>query len=207
MSQLNLPRLFLSAILCLTFSRAATAQSITNTTPIIAGGSTNQVLSGGLFVGASFIEPWLEYFDNSPIDLQITVDAPGRYQISEAPQFGLVQNLGSTNWVGFEADLVSSPAGSSFAFLTGPDQFNLSQFLDYSNTFPIATLSNGNLTASFSGGSVAAGSSFQPLLTFQASAAGTYDIRQFPIAVPEPATFWLFSAGALILLRRRHQHA
>ncbi len=190
--------LILGAILVPASLRAGVISGvITSATYSFAGGSTNQVNTAGLFVGVNYTEPGLIFNDNLPIDLQLTVNAAGRYDLNEAPGFGYVQNVSGTAWTGFKADIISGAA----VFSTSPSDTYISN-----GSFPPALLStafsNGNATVTFSNGTVSSGAEIAPIFTFIAPAAGTYVFRQTP-SVPEPSTMILAVLGAVAILAGR----
>ena len=100
-------------------------------------------------------------------------------------------NLSGSAWSGFQAVLVSSPGDTTFAFLNGG--VNL---FDGTNQLPNSSVSGDGLTATLSGGMVPSGTTDTPQITFQVSAAGTYDIRETPILAPEPGSIVMLTLRA-----------
>ena len=159
-----------------------------------AGNITSIVITGtggsgtpGTFGSGNLAEPFLTYTSIAPLDLAIAVDAAGTYHIAEEPSFGDVKNSTGAAWSGFTWNLISGP---SAAFIYNP---GISSGHDFSNSFPDAT---GTSTfATFSGGTVANNGNFEPDFQFTASAAGTYTIRETPLALPEPSSLVLAACG------------
>jgi hypothetical protein len=147
--------------------------------------------NAGLFgTTNTLVEPSLTYTSVDYLDLSLTVDAAGAYEVAETPAFGSVHNTTGVAWIGFTWEVISGPA---VEFLYSPNSPNFSG-QDFSNTFPSVT---GTATfASFSGGTLASGGFLEPSFRMTIAEPGTIVIRQTPIPVPEPASLVLISIGA-----------
>ena len=174
---------------------AGGASGITSVTGSGPGGTyTNGV------TGSTFTEPQLRYSSVDYIDLSITVDTSGTYNINEAISSGFVQNNTGQVWTGFDLSVL---AGSLGTFINPPSPNNWG---DFSETLPITNYAPSNLDVFMSGGTVAgSGSEVEPTGDFTMPSAGTFTVRETPIAAPEPSSLALAGLGAFGtgLIRRR----
>jgi PEP-CTERM motif len=191
----SLVRLFTAVALSAACSNLP-ADVITALAGNIAPGSSN-TFSDGPFLNGPLAEPVLTFHDNTAIDMQVTVDGPGTYTISESGA-SAVHNLSGTAWTGFRIDLILSPSNPSDVFI-GNTNSPLDPF-DGGNSLTTVGLSNSNQTLNFSGGTgVPDGGFFQPQFNFSVDAAGTYDIRETALPAPEPGSLILLGLGAVSL--------
>ncbi len=158
--------------------------------------------SGATQVGAgTLIEPTLTYTSIGLIDISITVDSADTYYISETSG-NSVHNTTGVAWSGFTWELISNPSGSLVYDPTSPAFSGV----DFQNHFQDAT---GTATfATFTGGTVLDGQFVQPAFRFGIPSAGTYTIRETPIAVPEPSAIVLAAlacVGLVVWGRRRNR--
>lgn len=147
--------------------------------------------SSGVFLGSgsNLAEPALTYTSVNYLDLSLTVDVGGAYEVAETPAFGSVHNFSGQAWSGFTWEVISGPAVS---FIYNPAAFS---GLDFANKFPSVT---GTPTfATFSGGVLADGAYFLPDFKMTIDGPGTIVIRQTPIPVPEPASLVLLIVGGV----------
>jgi hypothetical protein len=189
-----------AALLCLTvmlsWSPAILRADITG---VVVTGPGGTPPASTLF-GGHLAEPSLNYTSVAPFDVAITVDSAtvnsptDAYYISETPSFGGVLNSTGVAWSGFTWSLVSGP---SAAFIYEPLSPGFSG-LDFTGTFP--SVGGTSTFATFSGGTLANGGSFEPAFRFNASQAGTYVIEETPIAAPEPSSIVLAGAGLCSLV-------
>ena len=160
--------------------------------PASPGGTGNNV-----FVGQNYIEPALTFTAMDYIDMTVTVDAADLYSISEAPLFGGVQNSTGQTWTGFKLYLINDPATPSLAAFDSnayPPLY-VAGWSDAYGAGPLPSVVTSLNLVTMSGGTVPSGASTQPIGYFTTNAAGTFTIREVPVAVPEPGSLSLCVAG------------
>ncbi len=165
----------------------------------VAGSGPGGTYSDGT-TGTTYTEPQLRYSSVDYIDLSITVDGPGIYNINEAIAFGFVQNNTGQVWTGFDLSVL---AGSVGTFINPPSPNNWG---DFSGTLPNTTYAPSDLDVFMSGGTVGgSGSEIEPTGDFTMPSAGTFTVRETPIVAPEPTSLALAGLGTLGagLIRRR----
>ena len=172
-------------------SSCALAGAITSVSFSGPGGTGGEGLPAGWAGGLS--EPVLDFTSLNFIDVAITVDSAGTYNLNEAPGFGAVRNHTGQTWLDFD---LSVRPGSTGTFVS-----------DWSDSgTPFSTVAQGPLDVYFSNGSVPDGSSsFAPFGHFTTPGAGTFTVRETPSATPEPTSLALIGLGACGagLIRRR----
>lgn len=155
--------------------------------------------------GGTLTEPALDYTSMAPIDVTITVDSAGRYDVSETTAFaGItgVENHTGVAWSGFTWALISSPAGALVYLPSSPDFSGID--FSFPQAFPLPATGTATL-GTFSGGTLASGSFFEPAFKIDFPGAGTYVLRETPFAAPEPSGLILLGVGAATaLVCRRH---
>jgi hypothetical protein len=185
---MNLRRLCLHVLAGLIVSIASLpAATITGITFSGPGGTG---VDGGTF--SNVTEPRLFYTAVDYIDLTITVDSAGSYDLNEAPGLGFVLNQTGQNWIGLNFASLGGTAGGTFE--TGWE--------DFSNHLPI--VSDFPDDVFLSGGTVNDGVTISPTGNFTTTGPGTFIVRETPVTAPEPSRALLLAFGvALCFLRRR----
>jgi hypothetical protein len=193
---LNLARQALSTHTLLTLlvalALATTAQADIVGTPTISGPGGTGVIGPN---GGTLTEPALNYTSLAPLDVTITVDSAARYYVSETTSFaGItgVENNTGVSWSGFTWQLISEVPGS---LVYDPNSPNFSG-IDFFFPAYFANATGTPTLATFSGGTLPSGSFFEPAFKIDFPSAGTYVVRETPIAVPEPSGLILLALGA-----------
>lgn len=187
----NLPRalVMLAVSLCLlpslAFGGAITDGSVTG-----PGGSGNP----NIFLNVA--ESQLFYTSVDYLDLTLTVNSAGYYDLTEAPSLGSVSNFTGTPWSAFKVEILSSDVGVVFTALQfAPPGYPLAY--DYGGVLPIVNWSTTSIE--FSGGVVNSPGALAPVMAFQTDGPGTIVFRQTPVAVPEPTTLVQLVVGGMFL--------
>ncbi len=181
----NVPACLLALICCSFVANTASAK-ITNLSFSGPGfsGAGGIAREGLIFGTGDFLtEPQLVYTNVDYIEIQITVDSSGTYDINEAPTSGYVQNITGQTW----SSLVLTNNSPS---LGGFDTWT-----DYNDTVPFwgsAVSTSNSVTFSRAGGTgLPSGSTSAIYGDFVATGPGTIDIFETPTAVPEPSSLAL----------------
>jgi len=153
---------------------------------------------GGIgFDGGSFAnvtEPVLQYSSMNYLDVIVTVDSAGIYDVNEAPGLGGISNFTGQAWAGFQI-INLTPEFGSLA-------------LDWSYyTSPFNSITNSTTLVVASGGIVPSGTGMAMFGGYITNGPGTFILREIPLAVPEPSTITLLGTAGLMLgacaLRRK----
>jgi hypothetical protein len=145
---------------------------------------------------SSVSEPSLTYTSLDYLDVTLTVDSDGYYDLSQAPGLGGVFNATGTTWTGFKVEILSSNVGVEFTPLQfAPPGKPLAY--DYGNKFPSVAWSPSLII--FSGGTLPNLTTTAPVMAFQMAGAGTVTFRETPI-VPEPSSCALGLLGGVSLV-------
>ncbi len=184
-------KLCLLAVLVVGLVPASATAQITGITFSGPGGT---VADGG--TSGNLTEPILTYTAVDYIDVSITVNSAGSYNINEAPLFGIIHNSTGQAWSGFQLVNLTPSLGSfdnSWSYYTSP-------FTSLLNTTTLVVASGG--------AGVPDGTGMSMFGNYVTTGPGTLVLRETPIAVPEPATITLLSSALLLiggiqLFRRR----
>jgi hypothetical protein len=149
--------------------------------------------TGGL-LGVGVDPDWIVIYKDfnptvglGPVDLRITVDAPGDYIVYEKPYQtynGFIHNISGFCWTDFHFQLI------------GNGWFNYGSAANDKFASSFVT----NTTIDLWDGSVPQGTDFHPGFAFHANAEGDYIIKEWA-TVPEPSALVLLGIGAISLLR------
>ena len=139
------------------------------------------------------LEVLKEYTAIGPMDVQIQVDAPGTYVVSEE-----IFNFTGIDWTDFHWEL-----SEEFGDVTFDGIGTIAPFTN-------AVASSGLTVVDVDGGILPSGSDFAPVLILDVGNpnGGLFRIRQTPTTgdvIPEPATLSLLALGGLALLRRKRK--
>ena len=169
---------------------SAIAGDVSGITSVTGSGPGGTYTNG--VTGSTFTEPQLRYSSVDYIDLSITVDTSGTYNINEAISSGFVLNNTGQVWTGFDLSVL---AGSVGTFINPPSPNNWG---DFSGTLPNTNYAPSNFSTFLcpAGPSAAGGSEIEPTGNFTMPSAGTFTVRETPIAAPEPSSLALAGLGA-----------
>jgi hypothetical protein len=145
---------------------------------------------------ANVSEAALTYTSVDYLDISLTVDAAGYYDLSQAPSQGFVTNNSGVPWTGFKIEILSSDVAVEFTPALFPPPGDPPAY-DYGGVFPFPAWSTSLIL--FSGGPLNSGFSMAPVSAFQMAGAGTVVFRETPI-VPEPSSVLLATLGSALAL-------
>lgn len=187
----------LSLILFATFSLLAAPASggVTNVTGTNFG---NIVYN---YTPPSISAPNIAFFStqfasSTFLDIAVTVDAPGIYELYQAPSSWSSFNGTTDNWYGARFDNITPSNGHFYPFGA------FYPWKDYADKLALASFSADQIYFGLStNGPVAAGASFAPIGFYEATNAGTFVVRQIPLVtpIPEPSAVW-GAIGGLVFL-------
>jgi hypothetical protein len=182
-----------AALLIIPFAFCSTAVAIEVTSVTVSG-------PGGFGSGSplvNYANTDLTYTNTDYLDIAISVDEAGNYNLYEAEPTNFLLNSSGASWAGIKFINMTPELGKFFPF-----------WYDSGNVFSGKTISDDLVT--FFAGSLPNGSDASAPIgayTYTGDGPGTFIIRQVPIAVPEPSTLALAVAGGVLLLWKRSRRA
>jgi hypothetical protein len=182
----NTRQILLAVLVLLSSSTITLASAVTG---VSFSGPGGIAFDGGTF--SNVTEPQLTYNAIDYIDVLVTVDSAGSYNVNEAPGLGYISNLTGLHWSGFQIDNITPQFGS----LAGDWSY-------YTSTFSLISNSPTQVVAS-GGAGINSGSGMAVFGDYITTGPGTFVLRETPIATPEPSTAMTAGLACVALFAAR----
>jgi hypothetical protein len=166
---------------------------LSSSTITLAGAVTGVSFSGPGGIGtdggtfSNVTEPRLTYSAIDYIDLLVTVDSAGSYNVNEAPGLGFITNLTGLHWSAFQIDNITPQFGSL-----------ASDWSYYTSTFSAISNSTTQVVAS-GGAGLDSGSGMAMFGNYITTGPGTFILRETPITTSEPSTALAGGLACIVL--------